>query len=176
MLPDNYEVPRVDALENIESKGSVTVQRFKDEQWVIIKRSPGQTWPLVIQFLESNQIPLLRNEAESGVIETDWLSVDSSASLPRRKKENRSVVSSDVDKKLPDERYQFYLRQGVQKNTSEVLVKQLQRGERPASAIWQKSSDWDRQENMITLLAEHLAGITRPELALAIGAGNRVGE
>ncbi len=158
VLPRDYEVPRPTALDQAESKGSVTIQRFRQDQWVLVKRSPAQTWPLVLQFLQSNQIPLSRIEAELGVIETNWLRRGEEPERVRRR-EARDNGATGEELENAKERYQFLLRQGVQRNTTEVWVKQTASlAEEAPFAPWQESTDFERQSNMATLLAEHLAG------------------
>jgi len=171
VLPEKYEVPRIDPLENIESKGSVVIQKFKGEQWVLIKRAPAQTWPLLLQFLQSNQIPLLHADAEAGLLETDWL------------RERKDLVArgkeSGADSTPADERYQFVLKHGVQSFTTEIVIKQTNRqAERNPGQLWDESSNVARQENMVTLLAEHLAGSpdqsSHSLLAQGIGSVSKV--
>jgi len=170
VLPDKYEVPRVEPLDNIESKGSVVIQSFKGEQWVLIKRSPAQTWPLVLQFLQSNQIPLLYSSAEKGVIETGWL---------RDKYAGTQDKFNNIQERSGDERYQFVLKHGVQRLTTEIVVKQADRKtEKLQGQLWKESSSQVRQENMVTLLAEHLAGSpdqsSHSLLAQGIGSVSKV--
>ena len=55
-LPEKFEVPRVEPLDTVENKGSVRIQRFNDQQWILVNAAPGQTWPLVRQFLASNDV------------------------------------------------------------------------------------------------------------------------
>ena len=47
VLPDSYEVPRVNAKVDIENKGSVRIQRFNDAQWILVQRSPSETLSLI---------------------------------------------------------------------------------------------------------------------------------
>lgn len=171
VLPEKFEVPRVDPLDNIESKGSVVIQKFKGEQWVLIKRAPAQTWPLVLQFLQSNQIPLLHADAEAGLLETDWLR-EKTGTVGSGKEPGAGISPAD-------ERYQFVLKHGVQRFSTEIVVKQTNRQtQRIQGQIWDNSSANGRQENMVTLLAEHLAGSpdqsSHSLLAQGIGSVSKV--
>lgn len=184
VLPKKYEVPRVDSLNDLEPKGSVKLQSFKSDQWVLVKRSPGQIWPLVLQFFESNQIPLVKTEADRGVIETDWLkvnelnieSVSEKRNKPRRKRTQDSVASVDASLK---ERYQLVLKPGIQKNSTEIWVKQSTgTANTDREGFWTVSSSALRQENMAYLVAEHLAGSpdqsSHSLLAQGIGSASKV--
>ena len=170
VLPKRYEVPRVEPLDQVEGKGSVRIQRFAGDQWILVRRSPSQTWPLVLNFLQSNQVPLLRVDAEAGVIETDLLVADASnASLdsflraesstqrqgpaaPGRK--SKPAAAGDTDNLLK-ERYRFVLKSGVQRNSAEIWVEHKALPTKPGIGA---PGDDSRRENMVTLLAEHLAG------------------
>ncbi len=137
VLPDKFSVPRVESLGDVESKGSVRIQHLLDDRWVLVNRAPTQTWPLIVRFLEGNNVQLALSDADAGLIETEWL--------------------KDADKSATfRERYRYQLRSGVQKNTTEVLIKQ-QEQDQPGSATWLKSSDQEREASMANLLAQFLA-------------------
>ena len=56
VLPDTYDGSKSDAGSmRLRVGGSVRIQRFQDDEWILTKRSPSQTWPLLISFLQSNQ-------------------------------------------------------------------------------------------------------------------------
>ena len=140
VLPDKFVLPRVDALGETESRGSVRIQNLLDDRWILVNRSPTQTWPLVLEFLSSNQVALEEQSANAGFIETDWL------------KDNSGEIS-DIEK------YRFIFKAGVQAETTEVLIKQFQRGalDEAATTDWKKSTSEDREENMANSLAQFLA-------------------
>ncbi|NNL57792.1 MAG: outer membrane protein assembly factor BamC [Pseudomonadales bacterium] len=164
VLPKRYEVPRVEPLDQVEGKGSVRIQRFAGDQWILVRRSPSQAWPLVLSFLQSNQVPLRRVDAEAGVIETDLLVADASnasldsflraeSSSTRASANGASRRTKRTDEpvnKLLKERYRFILKAGVQRNSAEIWVEH--------KALQDESAGTARRENMVALLAEHLAG------------------
>jgi outer membrane protein assembly factor BamC len=168
-LPEKHQVPRVDPLADIENKGSVRIQSFQNRQWILVQRAPGQSWPLVLQYLLLNQIPLSSESADQGVIETDWLRITAP---------NASGQSAATETK-PNERYRFTLQSGVQKNSTEITVLQRDANSEASDAYWpQQSSSRQREDNMVKLLAEYLAG--SPEqgsyslLAQGIGSASKV--
>lgn len=150
VLPDRFEVPRVEPLDEVEGRGSVKIQRFSGDEWILVQRAPSQTWPLVLGFLESNQVELASVDAQAGLIETELLSDDG---------------------KL--ESYRFALSAGVQKNSTEVRVQHMAQ-RRSDDGIATAGSDDKRRSNMLRLLAEQLAN--SPERSshslLAQGLGN----
>ena len=191
VLPKRYEVPRVEPLDEVEGKGSVRIQRFQSDQWILMHRSPSQSWPLVVKFLQSNQIPLLRTDAQSGLIETDVLladtdsaSIDSflraAASKQQGGASSRKKPPVGATKKLAHERYRFLFKAGVQRDTTEIWVEHQALAESVTAGAWpQKNAGIPaRRENMIALLAEHLA--SSPEqsshslLAQGLGSASKV--
>ncbi|NND38609.1 MAG: outer membrane protein assembly factor BamC [Pseudomonadales bacterium] len=158
VLPKRFEVPRVDALNAIEGKGSVRIQRFNDDEWILFQRAPSQTWPLVLHFLNSNQIALAQTDAKQGVIETELLSDASNAAGQL-------------------EAYRFELSAGVQKNSTEVRVQHFYRS-RDGQPVEQAGADLARQKNMLKLLAEQLANSpdrsSHSLLAQGLGTASKV--
>lgn len=155
VLPDSFAVPRVEPLDEVAGKGSVRIQRFKNDEWILVQRAPSQTWPLLLSFLASNQIALARSDPQAGVVETDLL--------------------SDAGGKL--ESYRFTLGAGVQKNSTEVRVQHLFRKREDARALAENSDD-ARRKNMLTLLAEQFANSpdrsSHSLLAQGLGTASKV--
>ena len=187
-----FEVPRVQSLDSAEQKGSVKVQRFDQRQWILVNASSGQVWPLVANFLASNQIPIAVSNGNRGVIETDWLTDSRSYERePSLSSFNASQSNSNrlsrADSYQSDlegsrERYRFTLKPGVQKATTEIEIIQQAATAISRSAIptyWSNaSSDDKREDNMVNLLAEHLADSPNQAsyslLAQGIGSASKV--
>ncbi|MEE3240617.1 MAG: outer membrane protein assembly factor BamC [Pseudomonadota bacterium] len=192
-LPSSeFEVPRVQSLDSAEQKGSVKVQKFNQRQWILVNASSGQVWPLVANFLASNQIPVVVSNGNQGVIETDWLKnirsdeVESSFSSFNviQSNSNRTSSANVYQSGLEGsrERYRFSLKPGVQKATTEIEITQQATTATTSSTIpssWgNASSDSKREDNMINLLAEHLADSPNRAsyslLAQGIGSASKV--
>ncbi len=187
-----FEVPRVQSLDSAEQKGSVKVQKFDQRQWILVNASSGQVWPLVANFLASNQIPVAVSNGNRGVIETDWLKdirsdeVEPSFSSfnASQSNSNRSSSANAYRSGLEGsrERYRFSLKPGVQKATTEIEITQqatTATGSSATPASWgNASSDSKREDNMINLLAEHLADSPNRAsyslLAQGIGSASKV--
>ena len=185
-------MPRVQSLDSAEQKGSVKVQKFDQRQWILVNASSGQVWPLVANFLASNQIPVAVSNGNRGVIETDWLKdirsdeVEPSFSSfnASQSNSNRSSSANAYRSGLEGsrERYRFSLKPGVQKATTEIEITQQATTATSSSATpasWgNASSDSKREDNMINLLAEHLADSPNRAsyslLAQGIGSASKV--
>jgi len=168
VLPERYSVPRVQSLGEVESKGTVRIQNLDGERWLLINRAPTQVRPLLVKFLEDNNIALSDSDkerntqiadavADKAVIETAWLKDADLAEGYR-------------------EKYRFVLRSGVQQNTTEIVVKQQ---EQQAKRLdWRRSSNLDRESSMAKVLAEFLASspdqLSHSLLAQGISTASKV--
>jgi outer membrane protein assembly factor BamC len=133
-----FEVPRPAPLVARASEELVRVQRLGDEEWILANLAPGQLWPQVRAFLNTNSLQVARVDARAGLIETGWLRPQGGGM---------------------DERYRFRMEQGVQRNTSELHVLQMfQAGD---ISTWPDASgDHERENNMLMLIAQYLANNT----------------
>ena len=50
----------------------VKLERDRDQRWLVVKGEPEKVWPLVRQFWIDSGYPLLRENPEVGIMETDW--------------------------------------------------------------------------------------------------------
>ena len=189
VLPDKFKVPRVEPLDVVDNKGSVRIQRFEGQQWILVNASASSTWPLIVNFLSSNGVPLTIADGTRGLIETDWLASDSFTapvvdplSLPSLDiNAVEKVEATTVDRNELKERYRFVLKAGVQKDTTEVLVihREVPLSAGDAALSWQgNSSSQVREDNMVKLLSEHLANspnqASHSLLAQGIGSASKV--
>ena len=129
VLPVKFEVPRVEPLDMLDNKGSVRVQRFEQQQWILINASPSEVWPLVSNFLLSNNIVLITADGTLGLIETDWLSSSLMDTSVLADIDLANLAFSEPSERRPvkqaiKEQFRFKLKAGVQKNTTEILVTQ----------------------------------------------------
>ncbi|MGI9285856.1 MAG: outer membrane protein assembly factor BamC, partial [Pseudomonadales bacterium] len=70
---DDFEVPRPAPLLNAGSDDSVRIQKLGDERWILIDLPPSHLWQRIKNFLAENKIPVVREEADQGLLETGWL-------------------------------------------------------------------------------------------------------
>ena len=157
MPTGSFEVPRPAPLVASETEELVRIQRLGDEEWVLASVAPGQLWPQVRSFLGNSGVQVARVDARAGLIESGWFQAEGATM---------------------NERYQFRIEQGVQRNTSELHVLQMyQAGD--ISRWPEVSSDKQRGSDMLVLVAQYIANSaeTAPVSMMAeqaISAGGRV--
>lgn len=167
-LPSNdFKVPRPAPLLNAGSDDGVRIQKLGDERWILIELPPSHLWQRLKNFLAENRIPVVREEANQGLLETGWL---------------KRIRDDEDDAPKTKERYRFRVEQGVQRSSTEVHVLQYQQ---PFAAAATEQIDWpknsvnaEREQQMIQTLAQHLASSSEfasvSLLAQGIGSASRV--
>ena len=138
----DFEAPRPQAASVNTFEQLVKIQSLEGRRWVLINIPPSELWPRVRSVLNRNGVPAALAEGSSGVIETVWVK-----------------FNSDDDN---SHRFRFQISPGVQVNSSEIslLHNQAVRSEEE-QAVWPQASDSDqREKDMLTMLANELAGAT----------------
>ncbi len=137
-MNEKFEVPRPTPLVAKESEDLVRIQRLGDEEWMLVNVAPGQLWPQVRAFLSTNGLQVARVDARAGLIETGWF----------------QGVGATMN-----ERYQYRIEQGVQRNTSELHVLQMyQAGD--INSWPEASADKERSGEMLMTVAQYIANTT----------------
>ena len=138
----DFEAPRPQPASVNTFEQLVKIQSLEGRRWVLINNPPSELWPRVRSVLNRNGVPAALAEGSSGVIETVWVK-----------------FNSDEDN---SHRFRFQISPGVQVNSSEIslLHNQAVRSEEE-QAVWPQASDSDqREKDMLTMLANELAGAT----------------
>lgn len=143
VLPSGgYEVPRPTPLLSDGTAEAVRIQKLGAQQWILVNATPSQIWPQLRHFLFASKIGLGEENGGKGVLETQWL--DSAGRGQQR------------------EKYRFQVEQGVQRNSSEIHIRQVHRShlaviDNPVVS-WEKNSmDMTRESSMVKDLANYLA-------------------
>lgn len=136
----SFDVPRPQPASVNTFEKLVKIQSFDDARWVLINISPSELWPRLRNVLNRNGVPSNRAEGSEGVIETVWVS-----------------FSSDEEN---SHRFSFNVIPGVQIDSTEIRIvhNQALRGEEEKTAWPQTSDDDQRELDMLTLIANDLAG------------------
>jgi outer membrane protein assembly factor BamC len=135
VLAGDFDVPRPAPLVAAAADQMVRIQRLGEEQWALIGEPPGQVWPQIRSFLAALQVQVARVDAREGIIETGWITLDSSPMASR---------------------FQFRIDQGVQRGNSELHV--LQQHQTGNIERWPASSDNTQQEaDMLQGVAQYIA-------------------
>lgn len=133
VLPGEFSLPRPEPLTKNVGTAEVKIQKLDDQRWILLDGMPNQVWPRVRAFLDRAGLKLAEVDGAQGIMETEWRETEPGAPL---------------------ERFRFTLDQGVQLGTSEihVLVQNRPGGEFP-----EQSTDLQREEQMVRVLAQFLA-------------------
>ncbi len=134
-LEGKFEVPLPEPLEGNPEAEQVKIQTLDASTWILVEAGPGEVWPRVRQFLNTNQLQVARADAARGVLESNWLQ-------PKTDGTQR-------------ERYRFRIEQGVQRNSSEIYV--LQADARTGDNWPATSSDPAREAEMVKAVAQFIA-------------------
>ncbi len=130
-----FEVPRPTPLVAGGEDETVRIQKLGDDTWALVAEAPGQVWPQVRSFFASAGIAVARVDAREGLMETNWLELESAAMASR---------------------FQVRIDQGVQRGSSELHV--LQQNQAGDVNNWPDASDNAEQESeMLTALAQYIA-------------------
>jgi len=100
---------------------SVRMERGGDQRWLVVKGDPDKVWPAVREFWVEAGYPLVREQPEVGILETEWY-------------EDRARIPDDfirryVGKVLPNmwstsrrDKFRTRLEKGAEPGTTEVFV------------------------------------------------------
>ena len=50
----------------------VRIERERDRRWMVIDQPPAKVWPVIREFWTATGFALVKDSAETGVLETDW--------------------------------------------------------------------------------------------------------
>ncbi len=97
-----YEVPRPMPLSANMLQDNVKIQRVGENSWILVNAAPGELWPRIRNFLNSNNLSVTRADLKQGIIETGWLQ-----------------FKTDLNSQ---DRYRLQIDQGIQPETSEIHI------------------------------------------------------
>jgi outer membrane protein assembly factor BamC len=75
-----------------QAMGDLRIERAGNERWLVTNLTPDQLWPQLIAFWQERGFTLAMQNAESGVMETDW--AENRAKLPQ------DIIRSTIGKVL----------------------------------------------------------------------------
>lgn len=152
-----FEVPRPVPLSGGAGPEVVRIQKLGDASWALVGIAPGQVWPQVRNFMAASGMQVAHADAQAGLLETNWLTVEGQPGSSR---------------------FQFRIEQGVQRGTSELYVLQMRQA--GSDAQWpDKSDDPAQAADMLRAVAQFLADSaeTSPVSMIAeqgISAGGKI--
>ena len=155
LVDQDAEVPEPPALSLADEGNLVRIQKFSGNSWILVQLVPGQVWPLVMQYASENGMVITREQAGQGFLETGWLI----------KQDNNSLR----------EKYRFIVKQGVQRNSTEIDVLQVEQPQESTrtNPVWgTKPIDEASADVTMRSMAQYLASYADPTAAVSLRAQN----
>ncbi|PRB83855.1 outer membrane protein assembly factor BamC [Pseudomonas sp. MYb185] len=143
-----YRVPRPQGLSVGGDFSEFSQQQNGSERWLLAQRTPASLWPQVRQFLSDYQVPVARESATLGEMETGWLAFDSDADNPLMRR-LLTAVGSNRRTDGQEQRFRVRVEPGVQSGSSEVKVLHMQRAQGSDRAEWPTVSDNSNLERAV---------------------------
>ncbi|RYZ78466.1 MAG: outer membrane protein assembly factor BamC, partial [Moraxellaceae bacterium] len=140
----DFEIPRPMPLSANMLQDNVKIQRVGENSWILVNAAPGELWPRVRNFMNTNGLTVARADLKQGVIETGWLQ-----------------FKTDLNS---HDKYRLQIDQGVQPETSEIHVTHVNvpSAVKPTDEpVWPlKSANAEREKWLLDELAATLASDT----------------
>ena len=156
------------------------LERFGDQRWLVIKGEPDKVWPLIREFWVEAGYPLVREEPNTGIMETEWY--DDRSKIPE------DIVRRTVGRVLPNlwstprrDKFRTRMEKGAEPGTTEVFVSNRQVEEiytttSQERTVWQsRPADRELEAEMLSRMLVKL-GVAQTQLALAAAAPVRSGQ
>jgi outer membrane protein assembly factor BamC len=151
----------------VNTQGQVRVERQGDTRWLVVPLPPEKVWPQVRAFWQETGFTLSTENAEAGVMETDW--AENRAKLPQDI--IRSTIGRFIDKMYDSgERDRYRTRvERSQTGGSEIFIthrglEEVFTNDRRESTVWTpRPSDPELEIKMLTALMVRLG--TKEEVA-----------
>jgi len=155
-----YEVPRPMPLSANMLQDSVKIQRVGENSWILVNAAPGELWPRIRNFLNTNNLSVARADLKQGIIETGWLQ-----------------FKTDLNSQ---DKYRLQIDQGIQPETSEIHITHMnvpgataptQEPDWPAKSMNAEREKWLLDELAATLASDSAEGSGTSMLAQGL-SGN----
>ena len=127
--------------------GEVRIQKLGGEEWMVAELSITHAWPRLRSFVGINRLPVARTDIQKGIIETDWLQPGNG---------------------LLQEKYRFWMRTGLRRDTSEVLV--LHAGPDAGDGWPQSSDDPQRAHVMLEAISTYFVDLGQTAAPVSLQA------
>ncbi len=100
---------------------NVKLERAGDQRWLVVKGEPEKVWPVVREFWIEAGYPLVREQAEVGIMETEW--------YEDRTKIPQDIVRRTIGRVLDQmwstarrDKFRTRLEKGAEPGTTEIFV------------------------------------------------------
>ncbi|MBZ8139208.1 hypothetical protein CLD22_04740 [Rubrivivax gelatinosus] len=154
------------------ARGETHVERLGNERWLVVPLPPEQLWPQLKSFWQNNGFVIASEDAQTGIIETDW--AENQAKLPH------DFIRSTIGRVFGNlydtgERDRFRVRVERTATGSEVYIahrglEEVYVGERQEQTEWRpRASDPQLEAEFLTRLMTQL-GTPEPQARAAVAA------
>ena len=143
----------------------VRMERAGDQRWLVVKGTPEQVWPVIREFWIEAGYPLVREEPQLGIMETDW--VEDRAKVPQ------DILRRTLGRVMPGlwstprrDKYRTRLERGEQPGTTEIYVsdravEEVYTNSQQDRTMWQPlPADRELEAEMLNRIMESL-GVDR---------------
>jgi outer membrane protein assembly factor BamC len=133
------------------------IERVGDQRWLVVKAEPAAVWPVVREFWTDAGFTLVRDEPNTGILETEWW--EDKSKIPQ------DIVRRTVGRVVPNlwstprrDKFRTRLEKGTEFGTTEIFISNRQVEEIFADAnqdrtIWQsKPADRELEAEMLQKL------------------------
>jgi outer membrane protein assembly factor BamC len=156
-----------------KAMGEVRMEREGNQRWLVVPLAADQLWPQLQGFWKERGFTLVVDQAEAGVMETDW--AENRAKLPQ------DIIRSAIGKVFDSfystgERDKFRTRVERQPNgTSEVYLthrglEEVYNSDRKDSTVWQPRHDPQLEAEMLQRIMLRL-GVKEEQVKTAAATG-----
>jgi outer membrane protein assembly factor BamC len=97
------------------------MERAGDQRWLVVKGDPAAVWPLAREFWNENGYTLVKEEANTGILETEWY--EDKSKIPQ------DIMRRTVGKVVPNlwstprrDKYRTRLEKGSEYGTTEIFI------------------------------------------------------
>lgn len=156
----DFDVPRPLPMSANMLQDNVKIQRVGENSWILVNVAPGELWPRIRNFMNTNTLSIARSDLKQGIIETGWIQ-----------------FKTDLNSQ---NRYRLQIDQGIQPETSEIHITQVSipgsvkpvvEPEWPSKSVNPEREKWLLDELAATLASDLTAGGTS---LLAQGIGSNI--
>jgi len=156
------------------------LERVGDQRWLVVKAEPAAVWPVVRDFWTESGYGLVREEPNTGILETEWY--EDKSKIPQ------DLVRRTVGKVAPNlwstprrDKYRTRLEKGAEPGTTEIFVSNRQVEELWADAnqdrtIWQsrpadREAEAEMLQRIMVKLGAHQAQVAAAKAMTVASAG-----
>lgn len=162
----------------VNRRGTQSIERAGNQRWIASSQSPDAVWPLLRSFVKAQGLTIAFENAELGVMETEWS--ENRAKLPQDfMRRSLGKVFENLFDSGERDRYRLRLERSAQ--GSEIYIShrgiaEVVNNARNETTQWQsRPSEPDLEAEMLARLLKHLAG-EEPGAAAAAASSPAVNE